>query len=378
MERPHRRDEPHRAPLGARAFARRADGGDRPDHLQRTSTSSTASRPCGGTRPERSASASARSASVTYGRTASGACSASASRLRCRVIASPRTAGPVSASAAPTRRTFASVASCRGASAAIGSGTPGDAFELLGQGRHRDDVVGREHGGRVIQRLALVGEAERVAARVTREPFAEREPVLTKRGHRERRAGDRLDGGLDGRTRLQRVDGQRRRAGGRGGLERVQTRRAARVHDGARGSERARLRHLAAHGRDHGVGRRDHDDLGPGRGLDGVQDRDAREEAPRAFGRRGAAGDRDDPMPGALPQDRERGPDTSGTHDREIHRPSIPLRGSRRSVRSAAASPRGARPSRVRRRASRRSPRPWRGTGDRPHRRSHRSSGPQA
>ena len=44
--------------------------------------------------------------------------------VRATVTASPRTAGPVSASAGPTRSTFASVASCRGSRIPAGSSIP--------------------------------------------------------------------------------------------------------------------------------------------------------------------------------------------------------------------------------------------------------------
>src|SRR5207344_316942 len=54
-----------------------------------------------------------------------------------------------------------------------------------------------EHGGRVVQRLAFVGDAERVPARVAGEAFAERVALLVEGGDRERRAGDRLDAPTD-------------------------------------------------------------------------------------------------------------------------------------------------------------------------------------
>ena len=49
------------------------------------------------------------------------------------------------------------------------------------------------------------------------------------------------------------------------------------------------------------VGCRDHDDLGSGRGVHRIGDRNARKEARGALGRSRSAGDRDDPMTGAPP-----------------------------------------------------------------------------
>ena len=217
-----------------------------------------------------------------------------------------------------------------------------------------------------------------MAARVTREAFAERVPILAECGDRERRAGDRLDGGLDGRTRLQRVDGQRRRADGRGGLERVQTGRAARVRrrrsrirarppppspgtrwrSRRRASRSRRSRRRSRPRRRRGPGRR-------GGSAPRVRAWRVRRRPRRSDVRRAATGPRARSRHVRHPRSR----DPSSEY---------PAQGIQTIGPEGAGAPAGSAIRAGRRRAPRRSPRPSRGTGGRPRRTSRRPSGARA
>ena len=190
------------------------------------------------------------------------------------------------------------------ASAASGSGTPAAASNSSADAGRRDEVVRREDRGRVVDRPVLVGEPEGRRRRGPPRAARRRRSPRRRRPHRDRAPGDAVDRGLDVGEGLERDAGpEASRTAVAAGVEGGERRGAREVGDPRPVGDRARVRERPRDRLDQVVGDTDHEhELAAPSGIGRAEHRHPG-QVPRGARDGGlAARDRDDAVPGALPE----------------------------------------------------------------------------